>query len=302
VISHVPVSQVVMAFDSAQSTPHPPQFASVSSPVSHPFVAAPSQSPHPESQLSTVHELSTHDSVACASEHEYPHAPQLAVSVAVCTSHPGLDALQSAKPGSHAVTTQRPAPLHRPIPLGKAHMSPQAAQLSTLPSTVSHPFEGSPSQSAKESRHAVNEQAPAEHSPTPFAQAQVTPQAPQLLALERDASQPFAELPSQSSRPASHAMTSQVPVAQEASAVSGGSHASPHNPQWASSERLCSQPSDGSSLQSAYPTRQDATVQTPPAQLPPALAGAHSTPQAPQSLAVSRDVSHPFAGLPSQSS
>lgn len=78
---------------------------------------------------------------------------------------------------------------------------------------------------------------------------QATPHAPQLVALESDASQPLAVAPSQSANPAAQAVSVHVPVAQD-SLASASAHRTPHEPQLISDVSDVSQPSSGSPLQS----------------------------------------------------
>lgn len=78
----------------------PQWFTSPVTLVSHPFAAAPSQSPHPGSQL-IAHALATQEGAPCAELHTVVQLPQCVTSLETFCSHPlsGL-ASQSAHPAS----------------------------------------------------------------------------------------------------------------------------------------------------------------------------------------------------------
>jgi hypothetical protein len=76
-----------------------PQFAGVSSVVSHPSAGLALQSAKPVVQAAMVQAPLWQLSVACGSAHELSHAPQFASSVRMFTSHPSeATLLQLANP------------------------------------------------------------------------------------------------------------------------------------------------------------------------------------------------------------
>src|SRR5215208_1950621 len=86
-----------------QSMPHTPQFfESVSTLVSHPLAASPSQLPVPAGH-SSVHALATQSAgMLGAVGQTWPQAPQWFTSLVSSVSHPSCgSALQSAVPGAH---------------------------------------------------------------------------------------------------------------------------------------------------------------------------------------------------------
>jgi hypothetical protein len=78
-------------------------------------------------------------------------------------------------------------------------------------------------QSAKPEPHAPTRQAPAAQDALALENAQLTPQPPQFMIVSREASQPFMALPSQSPKPARHALP-QTPAAQKRVAFIGVGH------------------------------------------------------------------------------
>src|SRR5262245_26362899 len=99
--------------------------------------------------------------LALARAHALPHAPQLAMSVVVSTSHPLPGCLsQSLNPALHTPSVQLPA-LQVATALAKAHALPHAPQLATSALvSSSHPLPGCPSQSAKGALHIPRPQIP----------------------------------------------------------------------------------------------------------------------------------------------
>ena len=115
--------------------------------VSQPFVAMPSQLPHPELHVPRVHVPLVHDSEAFARSHTLPQAPQLA-RVFSEVSQPLLDRpSQSPKPALQLEMPQVP-PTQLGVPPVGEHTLPQMPQLFTsLLVWVSQPLFGLPSQS-----------------------------------------------------------------------------------------------------------------------------------------------------------
>lgn len=113
-------------------------------------------------------------------------------------------------------------------------------------------------------------------------------------------SQPLDVAPSQFANPELHAMP-QVPL-EQLGVPFELEQTLPHPPQLLTLlPVLVSQPLLASPSQLPNPTVQSTSSHTPVEQLAVALARAHCTPQAPQSLVVRRLVSQPSLGLPLQS-
>jgi hypothetical protein len=88
VMAQAPATHVALPLLLLQALPHAPQLETlVSSAVSQPFDAAPSQFPNPVEQVHNVHEPLAHDSLAFARSQTLPQVPQ-SVSVARLASHP----------------------------------------------------------------------------------------------------------------------------------------------------------------------------------------------------------------------
>jgi hypothetical protein len=126
--SHVPLSQVAVAFGLEHAVPHAPQLPSVFSVASQPFAGLPSQSLKPALHDATWQVPLLHVAVAFGFEHVAPHAPQLP-SVLRALSQP-FAALPSqlANPGSHDATPHTPQ-LHISLACGEAQTFPHAPQL-----------------------------------------------------------------------------------------------------------------------------------------------------------------------------
>jgi len=171
--------------------------------------------------------------------------------------------------------------------------------------SVSQPFVSSPSHEAKPASQTSSQVAMAQIAVAWSASAQAWAQPPQLAgSLATLVSQPFVSSPSQLSAPVLQAKP-QAPVRQAGVAFGGAEeHAVLHPPQWlASASKSASQPLAGSPSQSPrlashtkphWPLRHVGLAYAGSAQLL-----AHE-PQRVGSL--SRSVSQPLAGLPSQSS
>jgi hypothetical protein len=97
-----------------------------------------------------------------------------------------------------------------------------------------------------------------------------------------------------------HETNWQVPEAQDAMAF-GSEQGTPQAPQFDSVSIDVSHPLAVTPSQLAHPGLQDAIWQVPVEHVEVALAREHTTPQPPQLLSVSIEVSQPLSGLPSQS-
>ena len=131
---HTPATQVgVRPVMVGQMVPQARQLVvSVLRLVSQPLLGSRSQSPKPAAQGPIVHAPATQLAVALAKRQRLLHAPQLFGSVLMLVSQPAM-ALQSPKPGRHAVWLQR-LDTHEPKALGKAasQLVPHAPQLAAL--------------------------------------------------------------------------------------------------------------------------------------------------------------------------
>ena len=128
-----------------------------------------------------------------------PHAPQLAL-VLVGVSQPlAATPSQSAKPGLHAATAQRPA-AQLAVALARVQMVPHAPHAeAVVPRLVSQPLAAIPSQSPKPASHAATTQAPPMHAGAAWLSLHVVPQAPHaVIVVPRLVSQPLLATPSQS--------------------------------------------------------------------------------------------------------
>jgi len=255
------------AWISPHSTPHPPQW--LASPLamlrSQPLAALPSQSPKSAPQAKP-HEPAAQVAVAFeGAAQRRVQLPQV-VGLARLASQP-LAALesQSAKPALQAATAQAPA-VQAGVPLATAQRVEQLPQcVASEPRSTSHPFEASPSQSAKPALQ-VNAHAPAAQDTAAWALgAHAIPQPPQCSTVARvSTSQPLAAMPSQSPRPGSQLPIPHAPAAQAPVALAGA-QAVPQAPQWAALTRVSTHPP----LQQVSPEAQCASVRQPVTQVLP---------------------------------
>lgn len=301
---HVAPAHFDVPFAAKHAFPHPPQlFASVDEFTSHPFVLVPSQSARGLRHADTPHTPSVQLGVPPVVVHACPHPPQLSTFFVVSTSHPfDCTPSQSENPALHVIE-QAPS-AHAAVALFAEHAALHAEQFAGSASTfASHPSFGSPLQSAHPALQLATAHTPFEHSPFPFAGAQIAPHAPQLAGSRfLFASHPSAGSPLQSPRGARHVSIPHTPALHLAAALVN-EHTFPHAPQFAASPSLfTSQPSAGKRLQSSKPAVQLAIRHAPSTQLSLAFSRSHTNPQPPQLAAfVWMFVSHPFVGSPSQS-
>ena len=106
--------------------------------------------------------------------------------------------------------------LHDAPALEKLHACPHVPQLPRLVAVfVSHPFAGLLSQSPQPELHVPIAHDPLLHAAPAFAKLHALPQSPQLPTLAlMFVSHPFAALPSQLPKPATHAARPHVPLVQ----------------------------------------------------------------------------------------
>lgn len=276
---HTPPTQERTAFErTGQAAPHPPQFdTSVISELSHPLVAAPSQSPrllaHVNPQVPDVHTAVANAGV----EQLTPHPPQLRGSALMFAHTP--EQLESEPQSLVHVP-----PAHR-YPAAQAR--PQAPQsVSDVSRPVSQPFEATPSQSPKPAAHVVTRHVPAAHPATAtLGSEHAIPQPPQWeLSVSVLTSQPLAANRSQSPRPLAQ-VKPHVADAHTAVANAGAEQPTPQAPQLVVVVAMfVSQPLRGLPSQSRKPVAQ-MNPQRLSAHAGAELArGGQTTPHAPQLL------------------
>jgi hypothetical protein len=252
--------------------------------VSHPFSGLPSQSPHPLAHEATTHAPSWQVEVAWASEHAWPHCPQLDAVVSRFVSQP-FAALpsQSSQPLAHAATVQAPA-AQPAVAFASTHALWHPPQLAgSVAVAISQPSAASPLQLAKPERQAPKLQPPLVHETAPFGNEQARVQLPQCEGSPcRSASQPSDASWLQSPKPPVHAETTQA-LAWQAVVACGAAQACPHDPQLvAEVARLVSQPFAVWPSQSPKPVAQRCP-HCPAAQVATACAAAaHACAQPPQ--------------------
>jgi hypothetical protein len=232
-----PPAQAAAALGSAQTRPQAPQLAAVvSSAASQPLAAAPSQSPKPAAQRTTVQAPPRQPLAAApARAQTVPQAPQLVGSTAVLVQNAVAPAPQVVLPAPQ-VAPQAPAEQTWPA----AHAAPHDPQLAlSVRVLVSQPSAATPLQSAKPAAQAPagTTHAPATHAwVVTLGSAQAAPQAPQLVAaVWVSASQPSAATPLQSPKPAAQRTMLHTPAVQPAVVVLGGAQTVPQAPQLAGS-------------------------------------------------------------------
>jgi hypothetical protein len=124
---------------------------------------------------------------------------------------------------------------------------------------------------------------------------------PQFAVVVSEVSHPFAGLPSQSSKPGSHAETRQLPLEQSPLAFAGEQIA-PHAPHAMLVFKRVSQPLAVTPSQLPKPGSHPVSEHAPAAHEAAPFGNEHGTPHAPQSVRVRIDRSHPLPGFMSQSS
>ena len=186
--AHAPFEQIGTAFAGAQTAPQAPQLATSRFLfASHPVSGSPSQSPRGATHVSILQTPPSHFAAAFAKTHTFPHAPQFAESPSLSTSQPVLAVLsQSSKPAEQLAILQVP-PSQLSLAFRRSQTNPQPPQLPAFVSTfVSHPFVGSPSQSAKLGRQVPRAHFPPEQPGFAFGNAgQVELQEPQCFGSVR---------------------------------------------------------------------------------------------------------------------
>lgn len=241
-----------------QLVPHAPQLVAALACASQPFVPLPSQSRRPGAHVSTRHVPDAHEVSALALAHA---APQLAQSLAVLTERsqpsPALP-LQSAQPASHTAAPHTPAAHVGAAWTARQGRSQAPQSLSVLvvsTQRVPHITAGA--------TQAATQPVALQSGVAPL---HVVAQAPQLVALESDASQPFAGSVSQSSQPAWQLAISH-PLAPHRATACARLQLAPQVPQSRVVSSEVSQPSASLPLQSSKFASHVAITHAPVAQL-----------------------------------
>jgi len=180
-----------------------------------------------------------------------PHAPQLFTSFRVARSQPSLTAaLQFAKPVLHVI--EHDPFVHLAVPLVESQAAPQPPQFDTSPDvSTSHPFESSPSQSAKGDTHDATLHEPDKHVSLAFGSEQALLQPPHSDTVFSRVSHPSDTSLLQSAKPCAQLATVQAPAAHPAVPLAT-KQAFPQPPQLPTLVAVStSQPSEALPLQSA---------------------------------------------------
>ena len=291
--------QLAVALAREQDVPQPPQLVSDVSAVSQPFAATASQLPKPALHAPSVQVPVAQLALAFARAHAMPHIPQLAVVVSGA-SHP-FEAFRSQlpKPALHVTSAQLPL-AQLDVAFESVHGVPHVPQFVAVVSAASQPLAALRSQLPKPALQARSVHVPVEQLALAFARVHGTPQAPQLVSVVSDASQPFADIESQSSNPALHDAIWQEPVAHVGVAFARAQPA-PQTPQFVSVVSTDSQPFDSFMSQLPKLALQLPNVHAPEAQDAVPLGLEHAVPQALQFANVVSGVSQPLAATRSQS-
>jgi hypothetical protein len=233
----VPDVQYGVPFAAPHTVVHDPQCDTFPDRLcSQPSDALPLQSPHPDAHDATWHAPVAQVAVPFATAQATPQPPQFVVVVsAVSQPFAGLPS-QSPQPASQAAMPHV-VPVHEGVPWATVHTMPQPPHAAGLFVVgVSHPSATLALQSANPALQAMP-QAPFVHDAVPWLPLQAWPHAPQFdRFVDVAVSQPFATLPSQSPKPAAHAIE-HLPEAQ-LGVPFVALHAAPHAPQLATDDEV----------------------------------------------------------------
>ena len=298
--THAPAVHVNVPFAFEQEIPHEPQLAVlVFRFASQPFAALASQLPKPALHVPSAQTPVLHRAAAFAYVQVFPHEPQLVVVEFVFVSHP-FAAFPSQLPNPALQLGTHAPVVHAVVPCAFVQLVAHVPHaVSVVFRFVSHPFAESASQSPKPALQAPRVQAPPTHVSAAFARLQTAPQPPQSVSVLMLFSQPLSGLPSQLANPAAH-------VGEHAPAVQVVEpfvfeHTVGHAPQCAVVFSEASQPFDATASQLPKPLEQ-VNVHAPVVHWLVALVALQVVPHVPQFVRLFEEfVSHPFAGLPSQS-
>lgn len=141
--------------------------------TSQPFEKLPSQSAQPALHRKIAQEPAAQVETAFAAEHVLPHAPQLLTLLRVSTQLAPHRTAGAVHPDRHALTEESHTGL------APEQRCPQAPQLASVPSAVSHPLLARPSQSPKPALQLATTQRPAPQPATALGSEHALPQLPQ---------------------------------------------------------------------------------------------------------------------------
>lgn len=279
--------------------PHIPQFMrSRASEASQPFPAEPSQSAKPASHAMIRHVPPVQLPVAFGGSQGRPQAPH-AAAVSSRVSQPSVSSpSQSPKPASHEIAHAEST--HVGLDAGRsAHATPQPPQFAgSLATRASQPFASMPSQSPNPPTQPPITHSPPAHAVLAFASVHRRPQPPQF---SRSVDVSKQRSPHRSGSGAAHdGRHARSPLARRPQTGVDAAQLVPQSPHVLGEARSASQPLAPSPSQSPSPAAHESTTQVPVAQLTRALVAAHAPPQAPQSVEVASDRSHPSASAPLQ--
>jgi hypothetical protein len=255
--------------------------------------------------MATVQRPISQRPVAFEGAHADPQVPQWVLLAVTSVSHPfAASPSQSPRPVAHAPTPQVPA-RHTAVPPGAVQAVPQRPQWLVLTRvSVSHPFAGLPSQSAKPVVHAtMRHTAPIHMAVATLGPLHERPQLPQCsIAVASSVSQPSLVTPLHSPKPAAQVTAHTAPT-HAGTVLRGVGHALPHAPHDDTLvRRSVSQPLAAFMSQSPNPIVHVPTPQVPPTHVAVALAALHDLPHAPHDRVLVRvSTLHPLAASPSQS-
>ena len=299
----VPLEQPWVPPTTLQAWPHMPQlFGSLDVLTSQPLAGFKSQSANPVLQVGLEHTPLEHVSVPPAVLHACPHVPQFFGSLDVSTSQPFEATPSQFANGAVHVGIEQAEATQLSLPPLWLHLLPQAPQLAAFVERLtSQPSAALMSQSALGGLHVSTHALLVQVSVPPVA-VQVFLHVPQLfMSLVKLTSHPLEASPSQSAKPALHAVS--VHVRTPATLVQASVawlvlHDVLQSPQWLVVVIEVSQPFLTLLSQSAKPALHIRSVQLPPTHdsIPPLML--HGLPHPPQLAAlVFRLTSHPFEAL-----
>jgi hypothetical protein len=136
--AQLPALHAAVPFVTEQVVPHAPQLLVVSTAVSQPVDALPSQLPKPAEHCVTWQLPVEHDSVALARLHAVAQAPQCASVLSACSQPFAAIPSQLSKPPEHAVIWQLPV-AQDSVAFARLHVVPQAPQCAGVVRLCSHP-------------------------------------------------------------------------------------------------------------------------------------------------------------------
>jgi hypothetical protein len=291
----VPLAQVVVALARLQGVSQSPQCWSVFNCCSQPFGSLPSQSPQVELQEAMWQLPPEQEAVALVREHEAPQELQLD-SVSREVSHPLLSTVSQFPHSALQEAMRQLPPEQVAVALVREQETPQAPQFPSRSRDCSQPLGSLSSQSSHSASQDWIRQLPVLQVAVALAREQAVLQAPQCCKEFSRVSQPLGSFPSQLPQPPLQDSMRQLPPVQVAVALLR-LQAEPQEPQSCRVWSEVSQPLPSFASQLAHNELHEEIRQLPPEQVAVAFARAQVVLQAPQSLRVSREVSHPSRSM-----